>query len=218
MQNIIVYGASGHAKAVIDTVEKMGLYRIAGLLDDNKPSGTNIYGYEVLGDRGWLAANLDSISGGIVAIGDSWLRSRVAAKISDIHPSFAFITAIHPAASIARGAQIGAGSVIMAGSVVNSDTTIGEHCVLYSQATVDHDSSLGSFVTLAPKAGTGGGVSIGDYSVISIGANIIHGKTIGEHTVIGAGSTVLTDIPSYQVAYGTPAKVIRAREKGERYL
>jgi sugar O-acyltransferase (sialic acid O-acetyltransferase NeuD family) len=218
VENIIVYGAGGHAKAVIDTIEKEGKYRIAGLLDDNKPAGTKIYGYDVLGDSSWIGANLETISSGIVAIGDNWFRSKVAAKISAIHPLFTFITAVHPAASIAKGVQIGDGTVIMAGCVVNSDTTIGEHCVLYSQALADHDSSLGSFVTLAPKAGTGGSVSIGDYSVISLGANIIHGKTIGEHTVIGAGSTVLTDIPSYQVAYGTPARVIRSREKGERYL
>ncbi|NIK76099.1 FlaA1/EpsC-like NDP-sugar epimerase [Paenibacillus castaneae] len=36
MQNIIVYGAGGHAKAVIDTIEKASLYRIIGLLDGFK--------------------------------------------------------------------------------------------------------------------------------------------------------------------------------------
>lgn len=218
MKDIIVYGAGGHAKAVIDTIEKAGLYRIAGLLDGYKPAGTIFYGYEIMGDESWLEESSNTISSGIVAIGDNWSRSSIAAKIADVHPHFTFITAIHPAASIAKGVCIGEGTVVMAGCVVNSDTSIGKHCVMYSQATVDHDSKLGSFVTLAPKAGTGGSVSIEDYSVISLGANVIHGKTIGRHTVIGAGSTVLSDIPSYTVAYGTPAKVIRAREKGERYL
>lgn len=218
MQNIIVYGAGGHAKAVIDTIEREGLYQIVGLLDGFKPVGSIVYGYEVLGDENWLAANLDIISCGFVAIGDSWLRSTIAKNISHIHPQFKFIKAIHPAASIARGVKIGDGTIVMAGCVVNSDTTIGEHCVLYSQSSVDHDSTLGNCVTLAPKAGTGGNVNIGDYSVISLGANIVHSITIGEHTVIGAGSTVLTDIPSYKVAYGTPAKSIRSRETGERYL
>jgi len=218
MQDIIVYGAGGHAKAVIDTIEKEGLYRIIGLLDGYKPVGSIIYGYEILGNEYWLTTNLDKVSSGIVAIGDNWLRSTIAMNISQIHPHFTFITAIHPAASIARGVQIGDGTVIMAGCVVNSDCAIGEHCVLYSQASADHDSKLGSFVTLAPKAGTGGTVTIGDYSVISLGANVIHGITIGEHTVIGAGSTVLANIPSYTVAYGSPAKAIRTRETGERYL
>ncbi|CAM4112570.1 acetyltransferase [Paenibacillus alkaliterrae] len=215
---IIVYGAGGHAKAVIDTIEKDGRYRIAGLLDGYKPAGTSFYGYEILGDEAWLAANADRVSSGIIAIGDNWKRANIADAIRTINPQFHFVTAIHPTASVARGAAIGAGSVLMAGAIINSDTIIGEHNVLYTHASVDHDCNVGRFVTFAPKAATGGNVSIGDYSVVSMGANIIHGQTIGEHSVIGAGSTVLTSIASHVVAYGTPAKVIRNREAGERYL
>lgn len=218
MRKIIVYGAGGHAKAVIDTIEKAGLYQITGILDGYKSVGSTFYGYEVLGDESWLAANLSTVSSGIVAIGDNWTRAAVVAKIKEANPHFSFISAVHPAASIAKGAQIGNGTIVMAGCVINSDTQIGEHCVMYTQSSADHDSRLGSFVTFAPKACTGGNVSIGDYSVLSLGANVIHGKTIGEHTVIGAGSTVLTDIPAYTIAYGTPARAVRLREQGERYL
>ncbi|OMF35947.1 transferase [Paenibacillus sp. FSL H8-0548] len=218
MKNIVVYGAGGHAKAVIDTIEKAGVYHIIGLLDGYKTAGTLFYGYTILGDESWLAANAEAVFGGIVAIGDNWLRARVVSKITAIAPHFTFVSAIHPTSSIARGARIGAGTVVMAGCVVNSDTAIGEHNVLYTHASADHDSTLGNYVTLAPKAGTGGTVTIGDFSVVSLGATIIHGKSIGEHTIVGAGSTVLGDIPAYSIAYGTPAKVIRTRIKGERYL
>lgn len=218
MQNIVVYGAGGHAKAVIDIIEKAGFYRIIGLLDANKCPGTSVYGYEVLGDDAWLASNQTSIIGGIIAVGDNWVRSQIAARIFSVYPGFAFINAIHPLSSIARGASIGVGSVIMSGAVINSDARIGDHCVFYPNSSLDHDSTLGSFVTLAPNTATGGNVHIGQYSVISIGANIIHGRIIGEHTVIGAGSTVLTDIASNSIAYGTPARVVRTREVGERYL
>ncbi|WP_424767277.1 acetyltransferase [Paenibacillus sp. sgz302251] len=218
LQNIIVYGAGGHAKAVIDTLEKDARYSIIGLLDDYKPAGSHYYGYEILGDETWLAAHKAKVSGGIVAVGDNWKRSQITASIRAIYPEFRFVTAIHPSASLARGADIGAGTVIMAGAVVNSDAAIGEHCVLYTHASVDHDCSVGSYVTFAPKAATGGNVKIDDYSVISMGAAVIHGITIGEHTVIGAGSTVLSHIPSYAIAYGTPTKVIRNRQIGESYL
>lgn len=218
MQNIVVYGAGGHAKAVIDAIEKAGLYHIVGLLDGFKTAGTFVYGYEILGDESWLASNAESISSGIVAVGDNWSRSRIAAAITSLNPAFTFITAVHPASSIAKGASIGEGTVVMAGAVINSDTRIGDHCVLYPNTSVDHDCTVGSFVTFAPKAATGGNVNIGNYSVISLGANIIHGRTIGEHTVIGAGSTVLSDIGSHAIAYGTPARLVRKREPGERYL
>ncbi|MGO4543326.1 acetyltransferase [Paenibacillus sp. 2TAB23] len=218
MKNIIVFGAGGHAKAVIDTIEKTGIYQIVGIIDGLKPAGTMFYGYEILGDEQWLAQHESLASSGIVAIGDNWTRAAVVEKIKSILPHFSFITAIHPSASVARGAQIGSGTILMAGSVVGSDTRISEHCIFYANTIAEHDTTIGNYVTLAPGACTGGNVRIGDYSVVSLGAAIIHGKTIGEHTVIGAGSTVLTDIAAYIVAYGTPAKAVRARVQGERYL
>lgn len=44
-----------------------------------------------------------------------------------------------------------------------------------------------------------------------IGANvvIVAGVTIGKHCIIAAGSVVTKDIPSYSVAVGNPAKVIK---------
>ena len=44
------------------------------------------------------------------------------------------------------------------------------------------------------------------------------GIEIGEHSVIGAGSTVLNNISNNVVAFGTPAKKIRERNRGEKYL
>lgn len=218
LMNIVVFGAGGHAKSVIDVVEQEGRYRITGLLDANKPAGTEVYGYSVLGDESWLSAHMGTVTGGIVAIGDNWIRSTVAARLLAVRPGFTFISAIHPSASLARGATVGAGSVIMAGAVINSDAVIGEHCILYPNTSVDHDSAVGSFVSFAPKAATGGSVHIGHYTAIALGANIIHSVSIGDHTVIGAGATVITDIPSHTVAYGVPARCIRKREAGERYL
>ncbi len=218
MQTIVVFGAGGHAKAVIDTIEKEGRYQIAGLLDSHLLAGSFVYGYPILGDETWLRSAPPTIIGGIVAIGDNWIRAKVVDKLKEQYPAFTFITAIHPAASIAKGARIGEGTVVMAGAVINSDALLGEHCILYPHASIDHDSEIEKFVAFAPKAVTGGQVRIGAYSAVSIGACIIHGRTIGTHTVIGAGATVVGDIPDFQVAYGTPARIIRERKPGERYL
>lgn len=216
MNNVIVYGSNGHAKVVIDAIEKMGSYNIVGLIDSYKPPGSRVYGYEVLGDDGYLQENKEI--GGIVAIGDNWSRGLVVSRILTINPSFKFITVIHPDASIAKGVEIGEGSVIMAASIINSDTAVGKHCILNTRSSLDHDSTTGDFCTLAPNATTGGSVKIGDYSALCLSASVIHGKRIGRHTVIGAGSTVLTDIDDYVVAYGTPAKAIKKRVEGEKYL
>jgi len=220
MQNIVLIGASGHAKVIIDIIERAGRYRLVGLLDRNKKPGDTLLGYPVLGVeeslRNWQTVY--DIVGGIVAIGDNWIRHIVAQKMRSIDPNFRFVTAIHPSASIGKRASIGAGTVIMAGATVNPDSHIGTHCILNTQSSLDHDCSMANFASLAPGAITGGNVHIGTYSAISLGAKLIHGITVGEHSVVGAGSLVLKDIDPYQIAYGSPAKAIRQREKGERYL
>lgn len=218
MKNIVIFGSGGHAKVVIDIIEKSNVYNILGLIDNFKTIGTMVYGYEVLGDETYIYKVQELVVGGIVAVGDNWNRSMFVNRILMADPKFNFITAIHPNASIAKGVRIGKGTVIMAGSIINSDTTVGEHCIINTKASIDHDSQIGDFVSIAPNATTGGNVVVGNHCTLSLGANIIHSKRIGEHTVIGAGATVLHDIGCYSVAFGTPAKVIKSREPADSYL
>ncbi len=216
MQDILIFGAGGHAKTVINIVEQAGIYRVAGIIDDRCAVGQMVYGYQVLGGMASLPDT--GIKHGIVSIGDGWVRGTVAAKISALLPDFAFVTAIHPMTALARGVTLGAGSVIMAGSVVNSDTSIGDHTVLYLQTSVGHDCRIGNFVNIHPNVGIGGSVCLDDYASIGMGANVIHGLTVGEHTVIGAGSTVVKSIEARVLAYGSPCKAVRERNPGEVYL
>ena len=220
MDNILLIGASEHAKVVMDIIEKEGKYEIYGLIDTYKPAGEDVFGYKILGAEDMLVNLFKSgeVMGGIITIGDNWTRHEMAEKIKSTLPEFNFISAVHPSASIARGVTVGAGSVLMAGVVVNSDSKIGKFCILNTRASIDHDCVMGDFSSLAPGVITGGKVSIGAFSAISLGASIIHGLNIGEQTVVGAGAVVLEDIPDHSVAYGSPAKVIRKRETGEKYL
>ena len=51
-----------------------------------------------------------------------------------------------------------------------------------------------------------------------MGVVIIDRITIGENTVVGSGALVLKDLPDNVLAYGIPAKIIRTREPGEKFL
>jgi len=217
VEKIIVVGASGHAKVVVDIIEKQELYSILGLIGLNGPTPLD---YPSLGleEEFPNIAQAHQVKAGIVAIGDNWTRSKVVERIKSIMPDFKFITAIHPSAQIGRGAAIGDGTVVMAGAIINSGSVIGEHCIINTKASIDHDNTIGDFVSVAPNATTGGNVTIKPFSAIGLGANIIHGINIGEQTVIGAGALVLHDMPSFVVAYGMPATVRRQRIAGERYL
>jgi sugar O-acyltransferase (sialic acid O-acetyltransferase NeuD family) len=220
MDAIVVFGSSGHAKVVIDIVEKEGRYKIAGLLDGFRNVGEETLGYQVLGlefDLPRLMGEYD-LKGIIIAVGDNYSRAQVATRVSDICPNLPFVSTIYPNASIGKEATVGIGSVIMAGAVVNPCCQVGQFCIVNTSASLDHDSVMEDFSSLAPGATTGGNCRIGRYSAVCIGSVLRNGITIGEHSVIGAGSTVIKDVEPFALAFGCPAKKVRDRKPGDKYL
>jgi sugar O-acyltransferase (sialic acid O-acetyltransferase NeuD family) len=220
MQKIVIIGSSGHAKVILDIVEKQALYSVVGLIDSFRAVGEESLGYPIIGRESDLPRLLveHSIEGAIIAIGDNSVRERVYNTLSELCPKLPFVCAIHPGASIGKCVTIGAGTVVMAGAVVNPCCEVGRFCIVNTQASLDHDSVMEDFSSLAPAATTGGNCRIGRHSAIGIGANLRHGVTVGEHAVIGGSSMVLSDIDPFVVAYGVPAKKIRSRQKADKYL
>jgi sugar O-acyltransferase (sialic acid O-acetyltransferase NeuD family) len=220
MEQIVIVGSSGHAKVVIDIVERLGRFTIAGLVDGFKAVGEKTLGYPVLGSEADLPRLIEShgLQGCLVAIGDNAVRARMAAGIAASCPDLPFLTVVHPSAIVGRDVDIGPGTVVMAGVTINPSCKIGKLCILNTMASLDHDSRMDDFSSLAPGVITGGNCHIGTHSAIGIGAIVRHGITVGDHTVIGAGSTVVSDIGGHCVAYGVPARAIRKRSEGEQYL
>lgn len=220
MDNIVVIGSSGHAKVIIDIVQQEGKYNIAGVLDQMRVVGEQTLGYPILGKDEDLPELVKphAIKGAIVAIGDNFLRSKVATRIKKLCPKLMFVSAIHPKASIATNVSIGEGTVVMAGGAINSCSSVGRFCILNTNCVLEHDSVMEDFASLAPGAITGGNCRIGQYSAISIGAVLVDRVHVGEQTIVGAGSLVMKPIDSFVIAYGTPAKAIRNRKPGKNTL
>lgn len=217
---IVVFGASGHAKVVIDIIEKESKYRIVGIFDPKFEKGMTFLGYPILGSENDLPGVIQNFPEifGVVAIGDNWLRKKVVEKVQSVNCSLSFISCVHPSASIGKEVVVGKGTMVMPGVVINAGTTIGDFSILNSISSIDHDCNIGNYVSIAPGVIIGGNVLIGDSAIISLGAKVIHGRKIGKHALVGAGAVVLKDIEDYTVAYGIPAKKIRERKEGDQYL
>src|SRR6185369_5923649 len=100
--NIFIFGASEHARVVIDIVEREDRYRIFGLLDSFKPKGYTVGPYQVLGSEADLPFLVEAtgVSQGIVGIGDNWTRRKITQNIQAAVPQFEFATAVHPSAYV----------------------------------------------------------------------------------------------------------------------
>ncbi len=217
---VVVYGASGHAKVVLDILRCQGIYQVVALLDEYKVNGTECGEWRVTGKLNELPllAQQHADLAVVVAVGDNWRRSHLTSDIRALCPAVRFATAVHPSAQVAQGVSIGEGTVIMAGAVINPAASVGEGCIVNTRASLDHDSVLGPFASLGPGVATGGGVRIGECTNVGIGASVIQEISIGAHTVVGAGAVVVRSLPECVVAYGVPARIIRTRKHGERYL
>lgn len=218
MKKIIIIGSGGHAGVILDLIEQLCGFSVYGFLDSFRPLHSVVLGHSVVGDESDFVTVSEQVDGGIVAIGDNQKREEIAAKLKKMVPGFPFVSLVHPSAAVSSSAVLGEGTVVMAGAVINPGTAIGKHCIVNTSASIDHDCRIGHYASIAPGAVLGGNVTVGEGTAISLGARVIHSVNIGDQTVIGAGSTVLQHIGSYKVAYGTPAKIIRSRKKGDRYL
>lgn len=209
---IVVYGAGGHAKVVLDVLGKIGTWAIVGLLDDRTELvGDTRLGCRVLGGSALFHGLIaEGVKGMIVALGDNLRRQTMfdAARAA----GFELISAIHPSVLLGGRVKIGVGSVLVAGVVVNVDAEIGDNVIVNTSASVDHDCRIGAHVHLSPGVRLAGRVTVGELTHIGIGTVVLPNLTIGKHCIIGAGSVVREDVPDGMVVAGNPARIIKPNE------
>ncbi|WP_406683897.1 NeuD/PglB/VioB family sugar acetyltransferase [Seonamhaeicola sp. MEBiC1930] len=218
--NIIIIGASGHAKVIIDIIERRGEYNIIGLIDSFKAIGSKVFNYRIIGHEKDIPSlkNSYNFESAIIAIGDNWTRKIIFQKIIKIQPDLSYISAIHPDAIIGKNVKIGKGTVIMAGVIINSDAKIGEFCIINTKASLGHDSHLKNYSSLAPNSTIGGNVKIGSCTAICLSASVIQDISIGKHCIIGAGSLIIRDVQDNFKVFGIPGKIKEKITKGQKYL
>ena len=220
MKNIVLFGGGTHVRYCIDIIQKENRYKIVGITDPFAEIGKEILGYRIIGRQEELNKLIPQydIDAGLITIGDNWIRKTVKDIIVNIVPGFEFVSAIHPSTIVGSNVVIGKGTVIMAGCIINPGARIDDFCFIATGAILEHDSIMEEFSSLSAGSVTGGRVKIGKYSAVTLGVVLFDRIEIGEHTVIGSGSLVTKDLPAKVLAYGSPAKIIRNREIGEKYL
>ena len=204
---MVLYGASGHAKVVIDICQ-INNHKVNAIIDDNV-NISSILGRKVIQLKNLKPSN-DKI---IVSIGNNRISKNVVKKLDN-----SFGIAIHPNAIIDDSVDLKEGSVVMAGTVINSSTKIGRHCIINTSCSIDHDNKFSDFSSAGPGVITGGNVEVGYQSYIGLGSLVRHNVKILDNTIVGFGSLVNKDCKKNLIYWGSPAKKIRKRKNNENYL
>jgi sugar O-acyltransferase (sialic acid O-acetyltransferase NeuD family) len=200
---IVVFGASGHARVVIDALTVLGAREQLVVVDDRFANiGSDFEGVPLLG--GFDAIRSLKNAAGILALGANQVRARISVRFEQLE----WLTVVHPAACISSRARLGRGSVVMAGAVIQAGAILGEHCIVNTRASVDHDCIIGDFSHIGPSACLAGSVIVGQGAFFGVASCAIPGIRVGAWSTLGAGAVAVRDVPDLCTVVGTPARVI----------
>ncbi len=201
---IVIYGAGGHGKSLLDVLRALRHYRILGFVDDGRPAGSEVMGLPLLGGKealpGLRAQGVRMAVNAVGGIGNIRVRVRVFRILAEA--GFVCPPVIHPSAVVEPGAHLEAGVQVMPLAYVGSEAHIGYGALVNTGAIVSHDCRVGAYANLSPGATLAGGVVIGEGVLIGMRATINLGVTVGAGARIGNGATVKSDVP--------PKGVVRA--------
>ena len=194
---ILIYGGGGHGKIVIDLLRALGVYRLAGILDDARQPGESILGVPVLGGAELLsrlaAGGLRLAVNAIGGIGNVAVRIKIFQRLAEA--GFTCPAIVHPTALVERSAALEPGAQVLAHAYLGSEARLGYGTILSTGAIVSHDCRLGNYVNISPGAILAGDVQVGDGALIGMGVTVNLGVKIGAGARIGNGATVIVDVP-----------------------
>jgi sugar O-acyltransferase (sialic acid O-acetyltransferase NeuD family) len=210
MEKIVIIGAGGHGRVILDILRAANQYNPIGFIDGNTALHDHrIDGLKVLGNLTMLETlKFEGVTGAIVAIGNNGIRREYAERIDEL--GLELINAIHPSANIAANATLGKNIVIASGALVCAHCQIGNSAILNTGCIVDHESIIANAAHICPGAKLAGRVIVEGGAFVGIGATIIQNIRIGTGAVVGAGAVVINDVPPAATVVGVPAKIIKS--------
>ncbi|KPF42643.1 hypothetical protein IP87_12485 [beta proteobacterium AAP121] len=158
MTPLLVVGAGGFGRAVVDAAWAQGSWQPCGFIDDRGPALGSWCGLPVLGRLADLAQWRHLAGHVIVAIGDN--KARVAIGASLRQQNFQLATVVHPRAWVSGHASLAEGTAVMAGAVVSTGVTVGRQVIINVGAVLDHDVTAGDGARLGAGAIAGGGSTL----------------------------------------------------------
>lgn len=181
---LLVVGAGGHGRSVVEAAELSGQFEVVGLLDDSLHAGDRVMGVTVLGSVVSMEHHQAGAEKAIVAIGNNTVRENLMQQLTAA--GFKWATVVHPRAIVSPSAVLGAGSAVMAGAIVGTEARLGVSSIVSCGAVVDHHATVEDFGHLRVNASMAGGTVLGRGAWMQAGAVLGYGVAAGEVLLPGA--------------------------------
>jgi sugar O-acyltransferase (sialic acid O-acetyltransferase NeuD family) len=194
-QPVLMYGAGGHARVLIDLIRQSNEFFVVAAVDDDTPND-EVLGVPVLCESMLTELRTQGIDHAVLGIGSTRNHQR-RAKLYDrlVAAGFKVPNLIHPRAMVEPSVSLGIGNQIFAGAVVSSAAKLGDNTIINSGAVISHDCVIGSHTHVSPGAILAGGVEIGENTLVGMGVTIFLGVRIGSNVIVANGCNILTDVP-----------------------
>lgn len=197
MEKILIIGMGGHAKSVIDVLEKEKEFEIIGyVVNDMKGKEPKDNKYPVIGNdadlKNLYESGIKNAAMGIGFLGKSNIRKKLWYKLKRI--GFRFPVICDSTVVLANDIEMDEGCFLGKGVIVNAGTVIERMSIINTGAIIEHECHIGAFTHISVGSVLCGNVIVEEQSFIGANATIIQGIYIGKECIIGAGVTVRKDL------------------------
>jgi sugar O-acyltransferase (sialic acid O-acetyltransferase NeuD family) len=207
LQRLVVLGAGGHGRELLDVVEAVNAraptFEFLGFVDDGEVDKVILGRRHVplLGDRSALGS-----LGARVLLGIGYPAPRRAAALGLEAFCGETPSVVHPAATMGGDVVLGPGAIVAAGARLTTNVRLGRHTHINVNTTISHDVRIGDFVTVSPGAQVSGNAVLDAGVFIGAGATILQGVRVGTNATVGAGAVVVSDVTPGATVVGVPAR------------
>ena len=191
MKEIIILGAGGHCKSIIDVIELEAKYQIVGIIDNELKIGDKVLSYEVIGRDEDLKKFREKYQYAIIGVGQI-KTPNIRIKLFELLKSlnYSLPTIISPRAYVSKYAFIDEGSVIMHDAFVNANAKIGKNCIINTKAIIEHDVIIEDNCHISTGVVINGGVTVGKNSFLGSNSVTKESIVIEENSFVKAGSII----------------------------
>lgn len=206
MEKLIMIGAGGYAKSVLDSIDYFN-YKMVGFVDQFSTNSEHL-GYPI------LAHELEDIENKynyyyFISIGDNERRKMWFDRLKNL--GLKTMNVVDRSAIVSEHASIGTGCFIGKMAIVNSKAIVGDNCIINTKALVEHGCAVDAHANMSTNSVINGDVYVGEGTFVGSSSVVVGQLKIGAWSIVGAGAVVTRNVGNNLVVAGVPAKIIKKR-------